>query len=170
MKKLNRHLITRYKIFFVPLLGILIVPLVLWLTGWFDVMIRSNGTTIQGGDEESKNEAYAYVRKGDEYYFEYNFIIYSGTPELRIYSVNCELRGNMNAETLNQLAEEDYILLDTIEITESQTLEINLNEYPQNTHYCIKIEGGSADDYEFMRMEYAKNARWRRILDKLTGK
>lgn len=170
MKKLNRHLITRYKIFFVPLLVILIVPLVLWLTGWFDVMIRSNWTIEQGGNEGSRNEAYVYVRKGDEYYLEYNFSIHSGTPELRIYSVNCELRGNIDAETINQLAEEDYILLDTIEITESQTLEINLNEYPQNTHYCIKIEGGSADDYEFMRMEYAKNARWRRILDKLTGK
>lgn len=55
--------------------------------------------------------------------------------------------------------QEDYILLDTIEITESQTLKINLNSYPQNAHYCIKVEVDSADDYEFMRMEYAKNAR-----------
>lgn len=170
MKKLNRHLITRYKIFFVPLLVILIVPLVLWLTGWFDVMIRAQGTTYQGGDEGSRHGTYVYVRTGDEYYFEYNFIITSGIPEFRIYSVNCDLREEMNAEVIYQLTEEDYILLDTIEITESQTLEINLNDYPQNVHYYVSVEADPAGDYEFMSMVYAKNARWRRILDKLTGK
>lgn len=170
MKKLNRHLITRYKIFFVSLLVILIVPLVLWLTGWFDVMIRSNWTSEQGGNEGSRHGTYVYVRTGDEYYFEYNFIITSGIPELRIYSVNCDLREEMNAEAIYQLKEEDYTLLEAVAITESQTLEINLNEYPQNAHYYVSIEADSSGDYEFTRKEYAKYARWRRILDKLTGK
>lgn len=169
MKKLNHHLITRYKIFLAPLLIILIVPLVLWLTGWFDVMIRSNWTTEQGGDEDSRNGLRVYIRRGDEYYFKYDFIIHSGAPELQIYSVNCELQEEMNAEAISQLKEEDYILLDAIKITESQTLEINLNEYPRNAHYYVSVEADSAGDYEFTCMLYAKNARWRRILDKLTG-
>lgn len=170
MKKLNRHLIMRYKIFLVPLIVILLVPLVLWLTGWFDVMIRSNWTTEQGGDENSRGGSYIYLREGDEYYFEYEFMIHSGTPEIRVYSVNCELRGEMDAETLNQLTEEDYILLDAIEITESQTLSMNLNSYPRNAVYCVSVEPDPDDDYEFYYVNYAKYARWRRILDKLTGK
>lgn len=171
MKKLNRHLILRYKIFLIPLVVIVLVPLVLWLTGWFGVMIPSKWTSAQGGDEETeKFSSFVYVRTGEEYYFDFEFSIDYGSPKIKIYSIGSGMNGEIDAAVLNQLTEEDYILLDTIPVTESQTLSVNLNSYPSNTNYLIEVEADADGDYEFFETCYAKYARWRYLLDKLTGK
>ena len=51
MKKLDRHLITRYKIVLIPIVLVLLLMIYLLCTGWFQDMVSAGDTTMREGDE-----------------------------------------------------------------------------------------------------------------------
>ncbi len=167
MKKLDRHLITRYKIVLIPIVLVLLLMIYLLCTGWFQDMVSAGGTTMREGDELSKGvSSVVSHRKGEEQYFEFKITLNSGDVEIKIYDIDMEI----DAEVLNTKTEEDFILVDTFVFTESQDWSFDLSEYPYDRNYLIKVvQGDDTDDYEFVYTYYTKKTRWRKILDKITG-
>lgn len=167
MKKLNRHLINRYKLILIPIVLCLLVLVYLICTGWFSEMIITNGTSQMEGDEQSLDLGFFVShREGEEQYFEFECTVISGDVEVLIYDIDCEIK----SEILNSKTDKDFILLDTYTFTESQTWSLDLSSYPYNRNYLVEVlSGDETDDYEFVYTYYTKKARWRNLLDKITG-